>query len=533
MMYNFYKKSSFFYLLTSFYFALLPSWGYGKTSNPTPTDMEQVLQAKLTDMLSLEEQKRIEAAHFVAALSSEHAPLLIRQLQLPLPPATFPEPALRALVWAIKAEFPNIDYPQKSTALWLAPPGQSVAAAEKVNWLESLAKVQAEDFAKAAEQLQVVFPQKPAPNLQPFFAQVRAHMLFRVAMLHALGKAGATGQFPSTLPIFDFGFVRNGIFRDECGKVIRNMGIYAAADLVRISGEKKGGAEKIVRRKYAKFQLDKMNLQSPKTALDSMGRNYSLRANLLHAYGEVQDGRIETLTQILNAYTTGSNPEKEAARWALLQYVEGPPPPEPPMRKRKRPGGIQEETETADYLNFRSLLVPLLRKTLQGIGNTAIKTLSLRELTQALFTHYEGQRGKEQDIRVAQGFAALKDNHPEIAVNAFLSVLVTTPEHPARKAMAPAFAVYGETLAQQGEAMAKENPARSQTLISQALGLLRRALLLDDSLPNANHIEARIHYLDGIQVQAMGGTGLPDFQQAVLADPSYKEAKSALETTSK
>lgn len=526
---SFWKKLVCFCLFLLFSLPLsAPLWGRAEPQTTTPADGDVILTNKLSDMSSTDRETRLQAARFVAQLPSSYAPLLVEQLQAPLPESKFPDAALQALLWAIKAEFPNPLYPEKSPLMWLSPPGQSPADAEKVNWLESLAEVQADDFTTAAEQLQKIFPQISPPALQPLFVKVRGQVLFRVALLRALGRAGATGAFPATLPMLDFAFVRNGIFRDECGHMIRGMGVYAVADLVRASGKKGGGLQGGLRRRYAAFQLDKMNFHNPVIALESMGRNYPLRANLLHAYGEIRDGRVETLQQIVDAYTKGSAQEKEAARWALTQYVDGPPPPEPPKRKRKRPGGVQEETDTPDYLDFRNLLIPLLRKAVHEIGNKAYKTLPLGELAKTLFVHYEKQGSREQDAQVTRGFAALQNNDVETAVTLFQSVLLVNPSHPARKAMAPAFALYGEALANQGEALTQD-PQKGQTLIRQALGLLRRSLLLDDLLPNARRIAARIHYLDGKQVQALGGTGLFDFQQAVAADPSYEPARIALQ----
>src|SRR6185295_289555 len=100
-------------------------------------------------------------------------------------------------------------------------------------------------------------------------------------------------------------------------------------------------------RRYAVYQLDRMDRARPSKAVDAAPDD-RLRAELLKAYGEVR--APDAVEAVLGQITAQSHRVRREARAAFRRYVEGPPPPPAPKRKRRLPGGKEENEEKADYL---------------------------------------------------------------------------------------------------------------------------------------------------------------------------------------
>ena len=181
-----------------------------------------------------------------------------------------------------------------------------------------------------------------------------------MALLRALA---ATGQVEAVNAIFEFAFQHEGVFRDECGRAIRSMGSVALPTLIRRMHLQGKGTGK--QNRWALWQLDRMDRARPAKAL-ATAPDDRVRAEILHAYGEVRS--IDAVDAVLAHVDSSSRQVRRAARWAWMQYVAGPLPPAPPLRKRKLPGGKEESEAKQDYLSARELATLSLERELAALG---------------------------------------------------------------------------------------------------------------------------------------------------------------------
>ncbi len=509
-------------------------------------------------LLSGDSQKRLEAAEAIAKAEPIVIEAYLQALQGLLPEREYPVVAMRGIVWAIFGEFPNPLYgkdPNKKAPMWyvrhqLATPSKkhgqlppemdpnfkpsAESLPKEVDWLSALAKVDEKEWKSAIADLgkeRKMFLSS-SRGMAPF-ATLRAQMLFRVALLRALGKVGAQGNPHMTQPIFAFAFMHQGVFRDECGRVLRSMGDYAVPELVRIAytryalkdrEAKKQGLEPVkdpdrgAKSKYANYQLERLDRQSAKKALSS-APSKDMQLELFKVYGETQ--YRDFVDAVFPYINDNSASTRQAARTAWMRYIEGPAPDPVSKRYRKLPGGITASYAKQDFDDFRQLAEHLMRRKL-----TELKLLkgsaSLKQMALQLFDYYDSRREHQLDSLFEQAKAQERNGQLKQATDTYQWILAEHPKYAARTEMGDAFYQYGEQLAQQGEERS------DQKLISQALGYLRKALLLYPTHPQKSRIKARIHYLDGKQAQHLGGDGASDFELAVQADPTYEKAKQEL-----
>ncbi|MDW8280198.1 MAG: hypothetical protein RMK29_00710 [Myxococcales bacterium] len=483
-------------------------------------DLERLEQ----QMRSSEAAVRLRAALAVAGASPEGYATYTAALARPV---AAPLNILRALLHAIWAQYPNPDYPKgpgKDPPMWMVrpeppwvppprQPGQPRPQRppphdpEAVDWLTALAELDlsADELTRGLE------PQAAAA--------ARAEALLRVALMRAIARAGQRGQRDAVYPLFEQAFVAEGVFRDECGRAIRSMGIQAVPALVRIHHDQQRRSAKM--RRYAGYQLDRMDLMRPSQALRNATDDVT-RAEILRAYGEVR--ALDAVELVLAHLDAPSHRVRREARWAWMRYVDGPPPPPSPRRKRKLPGGLEEKEEREDYLNYREMATLAIQRALRELtGREPDPARTARQLTDELLAFYDQRR----EARFRQVFeeARARERAGDLAgaVDAFGWILANQPDHPRRAEMASAFVALGRKLAEEGE----ERDDEAQ--VARALGLLRQGLILDPSQPAAHRVQGLVHYLDGRQAQRRGGDGLVDFQQALAADPGLHRAQRALE----
>lgn len=479
-------------------------------------------------MQSADPAARLAAARAVAQAGPDGYEAYVAHLRRPIVAKL---ETLRALVWGAWGQYPNPDYPKgpgKDPPMWFVRPepkwtppprvpGQPRPRRppphdpDAVDWLEALARLDL-----SADELT-----RPLDAREG--AAARAEALMRTALLRAIADSGTRGQRDAVYPLFDFAFVGEGLFRDECGRAIRSMGSYAVPSLIRIYNNRQRTNAKM--RRYAAYQLDRMDRLRPSKAVATAPDDLT-RAEILHAYGEAR--ALDAVDAVLGQVDATSHRVRREARWAWLRYVDGPPPPPSPKRKRKLPGGQEESEEKEDYLNYREMATLALQKLMTEIdGQAPDPARTAKELTDELFAHYDRRREAEyaQLFDKARGQEATGDLAG--AVDSFGWILAHQPDHPRRGEMARVFARLGQRLAEEGD------DGREEAKTSRALGLLRQALALDagagPALRDARRIEAQIHYLDGRQAQRRGGDGIADFEQAVAADGAYLRARQALE----
>ncbi len=491
------------------------------TSNPNPALTDADLDRLQAQLLLPSASQRLSAAQRIASADAgegEGAARYAARLRKELAGQTV---VMQKLIHAIWGQYPNPDYPRgpgKDPPMWMIrpepplPPGTPKKQKPKphdpeaVDWLVGLAEL---DVASE-------------PLVQGFAAdevnKTRAELLLKVALLRALSAAGQHGSRDAVYPVFEQAFVRDGVLRDECGRMIRAMGSPAIPGLVRIYNNRSRSNYKM--RRYASYQLDRMDRLRPSKAIASASDDL-VRADIIHAYGEVL--AIDAVEAVLEQVSARSRRVRREARWAWLRYVDGPPPPPPPKRKRKLPGGKEEAEEKEDYLSYRELATLALRRTHKTVfGNEPSEKLSAKQLTDELFAYYD----KQEESLFAKLFASAEEHlaagRPERAVAEFGWILANQPDHPRRADMAAAFRKYGLQVAADAESKNDDG------LRSQALGWLRHSVLLSSNQPDIAKLRAQIHLLDGKLALKQGGDGRSDFALAIADDPSLLEARTYL-----
>jgi tetratricopeptide (TPR) repeat protein len=308
--------------------------------------------------------------------------------------------------------------------------------------------------------------------------------------------------------IFQMAFEYEGVFRDECGRQIRSMEAYAVPSLIRLMHEK-GPAK---RRRYASYQLDRMDRARPTKAIQAAPDDH-LRAILIHAYGEAYAG--DAVEAILDQVDAPSHRVRREARWAWLRYVSGKEPPPAPRRKRKLPGGKEEVEEKPDYLTYREIATLALQRRLSQLGRPWTPSATAKELTDELFAYYDQAHAEEWDAEFAAAHEKETRGDLQGAVDGYGWILAHDPSYARRGEMAWAFARYGDLLRERGD-------------LARAVGLYREALDLDPHGAEAEYAEARVALLDGMRSLELDQPDPALFRRAIALDGSLDKAREGL-----
>src|SRR5260370_29162179 len=202
-------------------------------------------------------------------------------------------------------------------------------------------------------------------------------------------------------------------------------------------------------RRYAAYQLDRMDRQRPQKAI-ATAPDDRVRAEIIHAYGETR--ALDAVEAILGQVDSPSHRVRREARWTWLRYVSGKAPPPAPKRKRKLPGGMQEAAEKPDYLTYREIATLALQKQLAAINNVPPDAnASAKQLTDELFDYYDKKRAAEWDGEFAS--AKTKEERGDLrgATDDYGWILAHDPNYARRGEMAHAFARYADSLRDQGD----------------------------------------------------------------------------------
>jgi tetratricopeptide (TPR) repeat protein len=339
----------------------------------------------------------------------------------------------------------------------------------------------------------------------------RAEAIETVAMIRALA---ATKRLDAVDPIFKLAFENDGVFRDECGRVIRSMDSYAVPALVRLMHTPSTREKPFAKQKrYSSYQLDRMDRQRPQKAI-ATAPDDRVRADIIHAYGEAR--ALDAVEAILNQVDSPAHRVRREARWAWLRYVSGKEPPPAPKRKRKLPGGREEAEEKPDYLTYREIATLALQHQLQAINNEPPDpNATAKQMTDELFEYYDKKRAAEWDAEFAAARVKEDSGNVKSAVDDYGWILAHDPNYPKRGEMARAFARYADSLKDQGE-------------ITRALGYWRQAIDLAPEGPDARAATARVVLYDALQALDKGHADVGAFKRAVALDPSLAEARRGL-----
>lgn len=340
----------------------------------------------------------------------------------------------------------------------------------------------------------------------------------------AIRALAASNEILAAQPIFNTAFYdETMIYRDECGRYLRKMEPQSIPVLT-----KESQAKNYDRKRYATWQLERLDRQEAGKALASAAGNEALTIAILDTF------RTTKLREAVHAVWSKVNDDaprvRAAARAAWMDYVTGPPPPPAPKKKLQLPGGKLTKREKPLWLTYRELAdnelrtaanellhedYPLDDPTLDDYEKTS-KTVKvdLEELTKRLFEYYDGERTK-QDSAQWSAAKAKADAGDLAGATAMLDrLLAQNPQRGQRENMATIYAAWGKQLE-----VDKKWP-EAAVAYSKAHGL-------DPKGANATHALAAHHYALGKSLEAQGKDGGPDYRKAVSLEPDYAPAKSA------
>ena len=488
-------------------------------------------------------QLRHQAAARIAALPAAAFPTLVERLARPkqTTPGTF-----RKLFLEMWAQVPNWKsgdpmWIRQAEPRWTPPPrlkGQPRARRppphdpETLDWLAALDSVDLDAAAKRETEESIPPPplppgkRRPAPAPPPPVAEgaplpvvpsraemetARAEALETVALMRAIA---ASRRLDAVDPIFRVAFVNDGVFRDECGRALRSMDSYAVPRLIELVHQPNAGRQSLAKqRRYAAYQLDRMDRQRPQKAI-ATAPDDRVRSEIIHAYGDTR--ALDAVEAILGQVDSPAHRVRREARWAWLRYVTGKAPPPAPKRKRKLPGGKEEAEEKPDYLTYREIATLALQKQLAAINNVPPDpNASAKQLTDELFAYYDQKRAAEWDGQFTAAKAREERGDLKGATEDYGWILARDPNYARRGDMAHAFARYADSLRDQGD-------------VPRALGYWRQAIDLAPDGPDARYAAARVALYDGLDALAKGSPDVGAFKRALALDPSLQAARAAL-----
>jgi hypothetical protein len=443
-------------------------------------------------------EERLAAARELAAAPPEAMELLAKRLAVP--PSSGID-AFRKLILTVWGQVPNW---KSGDPMWIRrpepPPPPRVKGQprpkrppphdpETTDWLTALNDVRPEEAAALnpvacipLEKGQKLPPDpspSPSPSPEPDWQQVRAEAMEKVALIRGIAHSR---RMEAVDPIFQLAFVLDGVFRDECGRQIRSMDSFAIPRLVRLMHQMGPVQARLGKqRRYAAYQLDRMDRQRPQKAVATAADDV-VRAAIIHAYGEEQ--ALDAVEAVLEQVDSPSRRVRREARWAWLRYVSGKPPPPAPKRKRKLGGGREEEEEKPDYLTYREIATLALQKLLPELTGAPVDAKkSAAELTAELFAWYDARHAAEWDAQFQAARAKEAAGDWKAATDEYGWILAHDPGYDKRDRMAHAYFQMGEKL-------------KKESQLSRAVGYLRQARDLDPAGPEAKLIGERIAECD-------------------------------------
>jgi len=339
----------------------------------------------------------------------------------------------------------------------------------------------------------------------------------------AIRALAATKDLHAAQLIFDTAFGETMIYRDECGRYLRKM---EPASIPALTRESMG--KDYDRKRYATFQLERLDRQEPGKALDAALGDEALTIAILDVFRATH--HREAVHAVWKRIDADSPRVRAAARAAWMDYITGPPPPPAPVAKLNLPGGKKTKKPKPLWLTYRELADNELRKAANELlhedypivdptldDNEHEKKpvpIDLEDVTRRLFAYYDAERAK---LEAAQWTAAKqKADAGDLAAATQLvdRMLATNPERTERADMAKLYFAWGKQLE------GKQQWAEAAAAYSKAHGLDPKGASAGDAL-------AAHHYTLGKSLEAQGKDGGPDFRRATQLRPDYAPARTA------
>ncbi|TMQ12586.1 MAG: hypothetical protein E6J90_30825 [Deltaproteobacteria bacterium] len=330
--------------------------------------------------------------------------------------------------------------------------------------------------------------------------------------------------------IFDAAFSpETMIYRDECGRYLRKM---EPASIPALTSESMG--KDADRKRYATWQLERLDRQEPSNALDAALGDEALTVAILEVFRRTH--HREAVHAVWRRVDADSPRVRAAARAAWMEYITGPPPPPAPVAKLNLPGGKKTKKAKPLWLTYRELADNELRKaanellhedypledpTLDDADDDHHRSrtvkVDLEDLTRRLFEYHDAARARRDADEWAA--AKAKSTAGDLAAATALvdRMLAANPERGSRAERAEMARLY---LAWGKQLEGRERWADAAAAYSKAHGL-------DPQGASANDALAAHHYTLGKALAAEGKDGGPDFRRAVALKPDYAPARTA------
>jgi hypothetical protein len=343
----------------------------------------------------------------------------------------------------------------------------------------------------------------------------------------AIRALAATRDIRAAQLVFDVGFgAETMIYRDECGRYLRKMEPASIPALTRESM-----AKNYDRKRYATWQLERLDRQEPSHALDAAAGDEALTIAILEVFRATH--HREAVHAVWRRVDADSPRVRATARAAWMDYITGPPPPPAPVAKLSLPGGKKTKKAKPLWLTYRELADNELRKSANELlhedyplddptlddtehEKKPVK-VDLEDLTRRLFAYYDGERAKQEAAQWTAAKQKAEAGDLAAATQLVDRMLATNPdrgEHGERAEMAKLYLAWGKQLE------AKQQWAEAAAAYSKAHGL-------DPTGASASDALAAHHFTLGKALEAQGKDGGPDFRRAVALKPDYAPAKSA------
>jgi hypothetical protein len=347
----------------------------------------------------------------------------------------------------------------------------------------------------------------------------------------AIRALAATSEIRAAQLIFDAAFNADAmIYRDECGRYLRKMEPVSIPPLTQESL-----AKDYDRKRYATFQLERLDRQEPGKALDAALGDEALTIAVLDAFRRTH--HREAVHAVWRRIDDDSPRIRTAARAAWMAYITGPPPPPAPVAKLNLPGGKKTKKAKPLWLTYRELADNELRKAANELlhedypledptledeeegheRKSKTVKVDLEELTGRLFAYYDGERGKRNATEWAAAKARFDAGDLAAATQLVDRMLAADPnrgEHRERVEMAKLYLAWGKQLE------AKQKWTEAAAAYSKAHGVDPKGATAQDAL-------AAHHFTLGKALEAQGKDGGPDFRRAVALKPDYAPARTA------
>ena len=347
----------------------------------------------------------------------------------------------------------------------------------------------------------------------------------------AIRALSATHDIRAAQLIFDAAFAADTmIYRDECGRFLRKM---EPASIPALTQESM--AKDYDRKRYATFQLERLDRQEPGNALDAALGDEALTLAILDVFRRTH--HREAVHAVWRRIDADSPRVRAAARAAWMEYITGPAPPPAPVAKLYLPGGKKTKKPKPLWLTYRELADNELRKAANELlhedypledptledeeegheHRSKTVKVDLEDLTHRLFAYYDAERTKRDTAEWTAAKAKFDAGDLAAAAQLVDRMLAADPARGDRATRAQIARLY---LAWGKQLEGKQHWSEAAAAYSKAQGL-------DPEGGSAKDALAAHHYTLGKALEAEGKDGGPDFRRAIALKPDYAPAKTA------